>query len=165
MSPFRRPNGKKGVFYNFEERPDPGIDELSGVSVFYKDEDGTIYHTYSSYGRGGEMYLPFMAGLMSCLAAATKPSRATSPIGCGVTTAMRTMGGPRGDWRPAGAEYERRLQIDSSEPLCHVVLQFDKPAGDYLPHRAVDGLGLNKLDAECERTRLNLRFPAGRRAA
>jgi predicted dithiol-disulfide oxidoreductase (DUF899 family) len=47
----------KGVFYNFEERPDPGIDELSGVSVFYKDDDGTIYHTYSSYGRGGEMYL------------------------------------------------------------------------------------------------------------
>jgi predicted dithiol-disulfide oxidoreductase (DUF899 family) len=49
---------KKGVFYNFEERPDPGIDELSGVSIFYKDDDGTIYHTYSSYGRGGEMYLP-----------------------------------------------------------------------------------------------------------
>jgi predicted dithiol-disulfide oxidoreductase (DUF899 family) len=48
---------KKGVFYNFEERPDPGIDELSGVSVFFKDDDGTIYHTYSSYGRGGEIYL------------------------------------------------------------------------------------------------------------
>jgi predicted dithiol-disulfide oxidoreductase (DUF899 family) len=49
---------KQGVFYNFAERPDPEIDELSGVSVFCKDDDGTIYHTYSSYGRGGEMYLP-----------------------------------------------------------------------------------------------------------
>lgn len=33
------------------------MDELSGVSVFYKDDDGTIYHTYSSYGRGNETAL------------------------------------------------------------------------------------------------------------
>jgi predicted dithiol-disulfide oxidoreductase (DUF899 family) len=46
-----------GVFYNFEARPDPEIDELPGVSVFYRDEDGAIYHTYSSYGRGGEILL------------------------------------------------------------------------------------------------------------
>jgi predicted dithiol-disulfide oxidoreductase (DUF899 family) len=46
-----------GVFYNFEQRPDPEIDELPGVSVFFKDEDATIYHTYSSYGRGGEILL------------------------------------------------------------------------------------------------------------
>jgi predicted dithiol-disulfide oxidoreductase (DUF899 family) len=47
-----------GVFYNFEQQPDPEIDELSGTSVFTKDDDGTIYHTYSTYGRGGEMFLP-----------------------------------------------------------------------------------------------------------
>jgi predicted dithiol-disulfide oxidoreductase (DUF899 family) len=46
-----------GIFYNFGEQPDPGIDELSGVSVFYRDDDGSIYHTYSTYGRGGEMFL------------------------------------------------------------------------------------------------------------
>ena len=53
------PAGKResGVFYNFEARPDPEIDELPGVSVFFKDEDGAIYHTYSSYGRGGEVLL------------------------------------------------------------------------------------------------------------
>ena len=45
------------MFYNFEARPDPEIDELPGVSVFFKDEDGAIYHTYSSYGRGGEVLL------------------------------------------------------------------------------------------------------------
>ncbi len=48
----------RSVFYNFREQPDPEIDELSGVSVFYKDDDAAIYHTYSSYGRGGEMFLP-----------------------------------------------------------------------------------------------------------
>jgi len=39
-------------YYNYTTRPI--IDELSGRSVFYKDEDGAIYHTYSSFGRGGE---------------------------------------------------------------------------------------------------------------
>jgi len=48
---------KDGVFYNFEQQPDPEVDELSGTSVFYKDSGGRIYHTYSSYGRGGEVYL------------------------------------------------------------------------------------------------------------
>ncbi len=28
------------------------IDELQGVSAFYKDKNGDIYHTYSSYARG-----------------------------------------------------------------------------------------------------------------
>jgi predicted dithiol-disulfide oxidoreductase (DUF899 family) len=53
------PQGERenGVFYNFTDRPDPGIDELSGVSVFYRDDDGVIYHTYSSYGRGNETAL------------------------------------------------------------------------------------------------------------
>jgi predicted dithiol-disulfide oxidoreductase (DUF899 family) len=55
---FPKGTRERGVFYNFAEQPDPGIDELSGVSVFCKDEHGTIYHTYSTYGRGGEMFLP-----------------------------------------------------------------------------------------------------------
>lgn len=44
---------KKQAVYNYEVI-DPGIDELPGQSVFLKDDDGTIYHTYSSYARGGE---------------------------------------------------------------------------------------------------------------
>jgi predicted dithiol-disulfide oxidoreductase (DUF899 family) len=39
-------------YYNYTTRPI--IDELSGRSVLYKDADGAIYHTYSSFGRGGE---------------------------------------------------------------------------------------------------------------
>jgi predicted dithiol-disulfide oxidoreductase (DUF899 family) len=51
---FREDELKRGeAFYNYRTI-DPGIDELPGQSVFYKDDDGTIYHTYSSYARGGE---------------------------------------------------------------------------------------------------------------
>jgi predicted dithiol-disulfide oxidoreductase (DUF899 family) len=44
------------AYYNYGMRK-IGIDEMSGRSVFYKDENGEIFHTYSSYGRGGEDYL------------------------------------------------------------------------------------------------------------
>jgi predicted dithiol-disulfide oxidoreductase (DUF899 family) len=43
------------VFYNY--RLQEGIEEVPGLSVFLKDEDGTIYHTYSSYARGNEEVL------------------------------------------------------------------------------------------------------------
>jgi len=59
------PDGTRaeGVFYNFERQPDPGIDEMSGVSVFCKDGQGRIYYTYSTYGRGGEVFLPVYSWL------------------------------------------------------------------------------------------------------
>ncbi len=44
------------VYYNYE-LTDTSIEELSGISVFYKDENGEIFHTYSSYGRGNEEVL------------------------------------------------------------------------------------------------------------
>ncbi len=44
------------AYYNYELR-DVGIDELSGISVFYKDQSGDVFHTYSSYARGGETFL------------------------------------------------------------------------------------------------------------
>ena len=47
---------KGEAYYNYEVR-NVGIDELSGRSVFYKDPAGDVFHTYSSYGRGGEMHL------------------------------------------------------------------------------------------------------------
>jgi len=39
------------VEYNFSKQ-DIRADELPGVSVFAKDDSGTVYHTYSSYARG-----------------------------------------------------------------------------------------------------------------
>ena len=51
---FRPEEIAKGLgHYNYELRK-IGIEELSGRSVFYKDENGDVFHTYSSYGRGGE---------------------------------------------------------------------------------------------------------------
>jgi predicted dithiol-disulfide oxidoreductase (DUF899 family) len=44
------------AFYNYRDGADV-IDEMSGRSVFYKDEEGQIFHTYSSFGRGGELFL------------------------------------------------------------------------------------------------------------
>ncbi len=44
------------VYYNYDMRPFQS-DEMSGRSVFYKDAAGNVFHTYSSYGRGGEMHL------------------------------------------------------------------------------------------------------------
>jgi predicted dithiol-disulfide oxidoreductase (DUF899 family) len=54
---------EEGIFYNFTDRPDPEVDELPGISVFFKDADGAIYHTYSSYGRGGEIFMPVFSWL------------------------------------------------------------------------------------------------------
>ena len=55
---FPKGTREQGVIYNFERRPDPEMDELPGASVFYKDDGGAIYHTYSAYGRGLEAALP-----------------------------------------------------------------------------------------------------------
>ena len=44
------------AYYNYGYC-DPGIEDISGNSVFYKDESGAIFHTYSNYARGGEDFL------------------------------------------------------------------------------------------------------------
>lgn len=41
------------VFYNHEMAAVP-VEDLSGFSVFYKDESGTVFHTYGTFGRGAE---------------------------------------------------------------------------------------------------------------
>jgi predicted dithiol-disulfide oxidoreductase (DUF899 family) len=44
------------AFYNYTYC-NPGIEDLSGNSVFFKDDAGDIFHTFSSYARGGEDFL------------------------------------------------------------------------------------------------------------
>ncbi|WP_395752663.1 DUF899 domain-containing protein [Prosthecobacter sp.] len=44
------------VDYNYTEQPF-GSTEAPGISVFQKEADGTIYHTYSVYGRGVELMM------------------------------------------------------------------------------------------------------------
>ena len=45
---------KKAAVYNFTVQ-DPGVSEREGVSVFYKDAGGNVFHTYSTYARGIDM--------------------------------------------------------------------------------------------------------------
>jgi predicted dithiol-disulfide oxidoreductase (DUF899 family) len=42
--------------YNYQEGAKP-VEEMSGRSIFCKDETGAIFHTYSSFARGGEVML------------------------------------------------------------------------------------------------------------
>ena len=45
---------EKKAFYNYT-RQDPQRSEREGHSVFYKDESGAVFHTYSCYFRGNDM--------------------------------------------------------------------------------------------------------------
>ncbi|WP_332697430.1 DUF899 domain-containing protein [Bosea sp. (in: a-proteobacteria)] len=46
------------VEYNFTQTPtEQAFDELPGMSAFIRDEQGQVFHTYSSYARGGEELL------------------------------------------------------------------------------------------------------------
>jgi hypothetical protein len=44
------------AYVNFRQ-VDPGLEDISGDSVFFKDDAGQVFHTYSSYGRGGAAFL------------------------------------------------------------------------------------------------------------
>ena len=44
------------VYYNYNFIP-ASCEELSGDSVFYRDSNGDIFHTYSTHGRGDEMFV------------------------------------------------------------------------------------------------------------
>jgi predicted dithiol-disulfide oxidoreductase (DUF899 family) len=50
------------AYYNYR-MTEVGIEDLSGISVFYKNGAGEIFHTYSTYGRGGEEVLTAYAYL------------------------------------------------------------------------------------------------------
>jgi predicted dithiol-disulfide oxidoreductase (DUF899 family) len=72
---FTKEDEAKGkVFYNYEIQ-DYGIDELPGISVFYKDERGRIFHTFSAFGRGDELLI----GAYSYLDFAPKGRNETGP--------------------------------------------------------------------------------------
>jgi predicted dithiol-disulfide oxidoreductase (DUF899 family) len=44
------------AYYNYRHG-NPGLEDLSGDSVFFQNDTGDIFHTYSTYGRGGEEFL------------------------------------------------------------------------------------------------------------
>ena len=58
---------KGEVYYNYGMRPFRDEEE-PGISVFYKDDAGDVFHTYSTYERGVEV----MIGAYNCLDLAPK---------------------------------------------------------------------------------------------
>ena len=46
------PEGATSVNYNYVDIDPDGETDLPGISVFYKDDQGHIFHTYSAYSRG-----------------------------------------------------------------------------------------------------------------
>jgi len=54
FTPEERAKGE--VYYNYGMTDFPA-EEAPGISLFYKNDAGEIFHTYSSYGRGGEEVL------------------------------------------------------------------------------------------------------------
>jgi predicted dithiol-disulfide oxidoreductase (DUF899 family) len=46
---------KGKVYYNYDMVE--GYDELPGLSVFYKDPGGAVFHTYSTYARGLDLLI------------------------------------------------------------------------------------------------------------
>jgi predicted dithiol-disulfide oxidoreductase (DUF899 family) len=54
FTPEQMQQGK--AYYNYQEIGAP-LEDLSGFSIFYKTDDGEIFHTYSTFGRGAEEVL------------------------------------------------------------------------------------------------------------
>jgi predicted dithiol-disulfide oxidoreductase (DUF899 family) len=44
------------AWYNYEKTTE-AAEELPGISVFFKDEAGDVFHTYSAYARGGDILI------------------------------------------------------------------------------------------------------------
>jgi predicted dithiol-disulfide oxidoreductase (DUF899 family) len=47
---------RRQVYYNYKIQAFP-VAEAPGISVFSKDEAGTVFHTYSSFSRGLDMFI------------------------------------------------------------------------------------------------------------
>ena len=54
FTPEQRARG--AVPYNYQLQPFPH-EEAPGISVFIRDDAGTVFHTYSRYGRGVEVMM------------------------------------------------------------------------------------------------------------
>ena len=54
FTPADRVDGE--VYYNFHMTPFPQ-EEAPGISIFYKDDAGQVFHTYSTFGRGVEVMM------------------------------------------------------------------------------------------------------------
>ena len=105
---FTREDAASGrAIYNYGVAPEwaAEIEDLSGDSVFYKDEDDHIYHTYSTFGRGGEEFL----GIYRFLDATPKGRAENGPYHSLTDWARpRNMYGKGGTVEPTGRYHQPR---------------------------------------------------------
>ena len=75
--------------YNYRPGGFPST-EAPGASVFYKDSNGDIFHTYSVYQRGLDMFITAYHYLESCRRDATRTISPSQWSGCTSTTLTTT---------------------------------------------------------------------------
>lgn len=74
------------AFYNYV-RTNPGPSDREGISVFYKDESGAVFHTYSCFARGIDMmnatyqYLDLVPKSLFCNTGSESPLSAQCDFG------------------------------------------------------------------------------------
>jgi predicted dithiol-disulfide oxidoreductase (DUF899 family) len=56
FTPEERARGNGEVYYNYGMQPFPA-EEAPGISLFYKNDAGEVFHTYSTFGRGVEVMM------------------------------------------------------------------------------------------------------------
>ena len=77
---------KGELYYNYGMQPFAD-EEWPGVSVFYKDDAGDVFHTYSTYGRGVEVMMGTYNMLDLTPKGRDERTWATRWSGCATTTA------------------------------------------------------------------------------
>lgn len=87
------------VYYNYKTQPFES-EERSGDSVFYRDESGQVYHTYSTFGRGDEML-------------------DTAYMYLDMTPKGRDENGPRHNLMDWVKHHDRYADADTMESGCH----------------------------------------------
>ena len=75
FTPQQWAEGRGEVYYNYSVRPFPA-QEAPGISVFYRDDTGAVFHTYSTYERGVEA----MMGTYSLLDLTPKGRDERNPV-------------------------------------------------------------------------------------
>lgn len=95
-------------YYNFTETELP-VEELSGLSCFYRNEAGEIFHTYSAFGRGAEEVL----GTYMLLDLTAKGRNETGP-NFNLTDWVR-----HHDRYDAGGHVEASGRFQNSSTCCH----------------------------------------------
>jgi predicted dithiol-disulfide oxidoreductase (DUF899 family) len=112
---FAREQVAKGTaIYNYGAAPEwaAALEDLSGDTVFYKDEAGQIFHTYSTFGRGGEEFL----GIYRILDATPKGRNENGPYNSLADWARpRNMYGKGGEVEPTGRYHQPACACSAHE--------------------------------------------------